>query len=165
MAKQLFIIRHAKSDWDDPKLSDHDRPLNKRGHKNAPEMARRLVKKHLIPEKLVSSTALRALTTARYFADELDIKQKAIEQEPEIYEASASTLLNIVNGFDDKSDRVAIFGHNPGFTTLLLNLCGGDIYNMPTCSVAIVDFPFNSWKLISNGTGELRFFDYPKSQD
>ncbi len=51
MAKQLFIIRHAKSDWDDPKLSDHDRPLNKRGHKNAPEMARRLVKKHLIPEK------------------------------------------------------------------------------------------------------------------
>ena len=76
MSKQLLLVRHAKSDWDNPKLSDFDRPLNSRGEKNAPEMAKRLLKKGLIPQQIVSSPAVRAITTARYFKKSLGLKNQ-----------------------------------------------------------------------------------------
>lgn len=165
MAKRLLLIRHAKSDWGNASLRDFDRPLNKRGKKNAPEMAARLIKAQIKPNLLVSSPALRALTTATLFAEAWQIAPKAIKQEPKIYEASEKTLLSIVNGFDDEYETVALFGHNPGITDFANLLSDGHIYNMPTCSVAIIDFDLDSWALISSGTGNLAVFDYPKNGD
>lgn len=162
--KQLLIVRHAKSDWDEPNLTDFERPLNKRGHKNAPEMAHRLHKKKLIPEQLVTSPAKRALTTAEYFAEEFGIKKSAIVKESMIYEASSATLLRVINNLENKYDFIALFGHNPGITNLVTNLCDADIINIPTCGVTLLEFPFNDWKMISEGTGKLELYDYPKKE-
>jgi phosphohistidine phosphatase len=162
--KQLIIVRHAKSDWGNPDLRDFDRPLNKRGKANAPEMAHRLVKKQIKPQLIVSSPALRALTTAKFFADTWQITLEEIQYEPRIYEASENTLLNVINNFDNSYDHIAMFGHNPGLTDLV-NYLDGHIYEMPTCSVVILEFPFNDWAMISNGTARVLLFDYPKSGD
>src|SRR5687768_11287079 len=140
MAKELIIIRHAKSDWENTNLKDFDRPLNKRGKANAPEMAHRLLNQNIIPQLIVSSPALRALTTAKFFADTWQIPLKEIKQEPSIYEAGVKTLLKVVNQFDNQFDKIAMFGHNPGFTDLV-NYFDGFIDNMPTCSVVLLEFP------------------------
>ncbi|TZF82687.1 histidine phosphatase family protein [Pedobacter sp. BS3] len=161
--KKLLIIRHAKSDWDNMELSDFDRPLNHRGEKNAPEMAQRLLKKHIIPQHLVSSPALRAISTARYFADILGINPEEIQQEKAIYEASFTILLNLINTFDNRFDFIALFGHNPAVTNLVYHLSGKQVYNMPTCSMALIEFPFDEWEYISGNTGDLLWFDFPKS--
>lgn len=161
--KRLLLVRHAKSDWENRDLKDLDRPLNKRGLKNAPEMAARLLKNNLIPEILVTSPALRALTTAEYFADTLGIERSAIIKESAIYEASSSTLLNVINDLDNKYGFAALFGHNPGLTSLALNLCSCDVYNIPTCGMVLIHFPFDHWNMISYWTGDEKMYDYPKS--
>lgn len=162
--KQLIIVRHAKSDWGNPNLRDFDRPLNKRGKTNAPEMAHRLVKKQIKPQLIVSSPALRAITTAKFFADTWQMPLAEILEESKIYEANVDTLLKVINNFDNNYDQIAMFGHNPGFTDLL-NYLNGQIYEMPTCSVAILEFPFEDWAMISEGTAKVVLFDYPKSGD
>ena len=161
--KQLFIIRHAKSDWGDFSLKDFDRPLNPRGHRNAPEMVERFVAKSLKPDVIVSSPALRALTTAKYFAAGWKLEAEQLSTNSSIYEADTKTLLSVINGFNDDFNSIALFGHNPGLTNLLNYLTDGHIANMPTCSAALIEFPFDEWKLISNDTGNLALFDYPKS--
>ena len=164
MAKQLFICRHAKSDWGDAGLRDFDRPLNKRGQSNAPEMAQRLIKQNIYPELVVSSPALRALTTAKHYAQAWQIPADAIQLEREIYEANVSSLLALINGFDNQYQKIAVFGHNPGFTDLV-NYFDGHIYNLPTSGVVILEFPFDSWAELSANTGKVLLFDYPKSID
>jgi phosphohistidine phosphatase len=163
MAKQLLIIRHAKSDWGDFNLKDFDRPLNHRGKKNAPEMVERLVQNHIIPDHMVSSPALRAFTTAKYFATGWKIREVEIEINTSIYEANVKALLKAINNFDDQFNKVALFGHNPGLTDLLNYLTDTHISNMPTCSVAIIEFSCDHWSEISNSMGKLVLFDYPKS--
>lgn len=161
--KQLIIVRHAKSDWDDFSLKDFDRPLNHRGHKNAPEMVERLALKGIKPDTIVSSPALRAITTAKYFASGWSLNANRLTTNANIYEASTKTLLNVINGLDDQFSSIALFGHNPGLTDLLNYLTDEYIANMPTCGVAIIEFPFDEWKLISADTGKLVLFDFPKS--
>lgn len=163
MTKQLLIIRHAKSEWGNLNIKDFNRPLNKRGHQNAPEMAKRLLNKHLIPQQIVSSPALRAITTAEYFAEVLGINSKDIIKEPEIYDAMPFTLLDIINNLDDNKDFIALVGHNPGLTNLLNLYSDSFVQNIPTCGMALIRFPFDSWKMLSRGTGDLLLFDYPKS--
>lgn len=162
--KQLLIVRHAKSDQNNASLNDFDRPLNDRGHKNAPEMAERLIKQDLIPQQIVSSPALRALSTAHYFADTLGITRDKIIKEENIYEASATTLLKIINGFDEQSDFTALFGHNPGLSEIAEQLTGNpELYNLPTTGMALIEFPVDQWSMVSRGTGKLLLYDYPKN--
>lgn len=157
-----MIVRHAKSDWDDHNLSDFDRTLSHRGEKDAPEMAKRLLKKDIIPEYIVSSPALRAKTTAKIFAKTLDLAKP--EYNESIYEADYSTLLSVVNGLPDDYDFVAIFGHNPGLSQLLYGLTH-KMHDMQTCAVAVISFDFDSWKMVSGDTGTLKYYDYPKKDD
>ncbi|RYG19018.1 MAG: histidine phosphatase family protein [Chitinophagaceae bacterium] len=161
--KQLLIVRHAKSDWGDFNLKDFDRPLNSRGQKNAPEMVERLINKSIVPDAIVSSSALRAITTAKYFAAGWKLEPAQLTTNTSIYEANTKTLLDVINGFDDKFDKIALFGHNPGLTDLVNYLTDDYIANMPTCSVVIIEFPFDEWKLISGDTGKLVLFDFPKN--
>jgi len=163
MAKQLLLVRHGKSDWGNTDLSDFDRPLNKRGKENAPEMAERLINRGLKIDQIVSSPAKRAKSTAKYFADAYNIDH--IQFEESIYEANTSALLKVVNGLDDDAENVVMFGHNPGFTDFANELCNADIYNIPTAGMVLISFPFDSWRMVSKGTGELIFFDYPKNSD
>ena len=161
--KQLLLVRHGKSDWANQHISDFERPLNPRGLRNAPEMARRILDRNEIPELIISSPALRAITTARHFAQVWNKPAEQISQEKAIYEANVKTLLHIVNKIDNKYQRVAIFGHNPGFTDLANYLSDADIYNIPTCGTVWIEFPFDDWQQVSHHTGSLLKFDYPKS--
>ncbi|MHB1177916.1 MAG: SixA phosphatase family protein [Daejeonella sp.] len=164
MPKQLLLVRHAKSDWGNNNLTDFKRPLNSRGGKNAPEMALRLKKKGIMPQQIISSPALRAITTAELFAEVLGLEKTDIIKEMEIYEALPSTLLNVINNLDDKSSFTALFGHNPAITYIVRDLCNSDLDNIPTCGMVLIRFLFDNWNMVSAGTGELIFFDYPKSE-
>lgn len=165
MAKKLILIRHAKSDWGSINLTDFNRPLNGRGNANAPEMAERMVKHRIVPDQIVSSPAVRALTTAKYFAKAWHIDADEIQLEPSIYEANIKALLAVVNQFDDEQEMIALFGHNPGLTDFSNYLSNGHIDNMPTCSIVIIEFPVNNWNEVSSDTGKIILFDYPKSLD
>ena len=115
--KSLLIVRHAKSSWDDPSQKDFDRPLNERGKKDAPAMAKHLHKeKNVALDAIVSSPAKRAFTTAKFFAEEFDIKKKHIIEKPELYEASTENFYDVVTSINDDYDAVALFSHNPGIT-------------------------------------------------
>lgn len=164
MPKQLLIIRHAKAEEADFKKSDFKRALSTRGEKNAQEMAQRLQVKKIKPQILLSSPALRAISTANYFATGLGIPTSEIIQDPEIYDALSNTLLDCINKIDDEADFVALFGHNPALTHLVNTFCNSIIYNIPTCGMALIKFPFDSWKMLSQGTGDLIFYDFPKNQ-
>lgn len=161
--KQLLLVRHGKSDWGTAAQTDFERPLNKRGKENAPEMADRLLKRGFKFDLMVSSPAKRALTTAKYFAEAY--KTEDIQLEKSIYEANTTALLKVVNAFDEDADTVIMFGHNPGFTDFANELSDANIYNIPTAGMVLISFPFESWKMISRGTGEMVFFDYPKNSD
>ena len=162
--KQLLIVRHAKSDRNDPGMRDFDRPLNDRGQKNAVEMAKRLIKQDLIPKQLVSSPALRALSTANLFADTFKKDRSEILKVESIYEASPVTLLRVINNLDDESDFTAIFGHNPGVSEIAFLLTdNAGLDNLPTTGMALIEFPFEHWNMVSRGTGKLLLFDFPKN--
>ncbi len=165
MAKHLFIIRHAKSDWSF-EVSDFERPLNSRGFKNAPRMARRLADYVLKPQRLISSPAKRALTTAQIFAEHLGIPVSEITLEPRIYEALPNTLLQIVGDLDNSIDSVAIFGHNPGLTLLVNYLADEHIYNLTTCAIVHLRFDdVTDWASISGGMGTNAWFTEPSTED
>ncbi len=160
--KTLYLIRHAKSSWETMNLTDFDRTLNERGKKNAPEMGKFLKKEKIFPDLIVTSSAKRALKTARIIAEEIGYPKNKIEEEIKIYEATVPTLLKIINSIPDENRVVFLFGHNPGFTDLLNYLTDGNISNIPTCGIAKIEFDADSWKEISGGTGILKMFEYPK---
>jgi len=162
MSKHLFIIRHAKSDWSF-EVSDVDRPLNARGFDNAPKMAQRLIQHGEPPQLLVSSPAKRALTTAQIFAERLHTAVRDIRIDPRVYEALPGTLLDIINEVDNRYDRVALFGHNPGVTLLANVLSDENIANIPTCGIAHIVFEdIQDWAFVSGGLGQLAWFNSPK---
>jgi len=160
--KTLCLIRHAKSSWKFPNLSDFDRPLKKRGISDAPLMGTVLKQKGVKPDLMLSSPANRAISTAKLIAKELGYPQMDIEQNKGIYHAYTTDLLKIVQNIEDKYSTVCIFGHNPGFTDLANFLTGATIFNVPTSGVCCVHFPISTWKDIAQNKGELAFFEYPK---
>jgi phosphohistidine phosphatase len=142
--KTLFLVRHAKSSKDDPTLADRDRPLADRGRKDAPEMGRRLARRGVKTDLLVSSPALRALTTAQLMADEIGIERDKIVVEERLYASSADGLLAVIRALDSKVGCVMLFGHNPEFTELAHRLSPA-IDHMPTCAVAEFRFDTRKW--------------------
>ncbi len=159
--KHLFIIRHAKSSWDDPLQKDFDRPLNKRGQRDAPFMAQRLSLNSNKPEFILSSPALRAITTATVFASELKIVGEFFVQNEKIYDASLNDLLQVVQKIPDAVQNAAIFGHNPGLSHLAAHL-SGEYFDMATCSVVHLEIMQDSWTLVGQNTAILKEYDYPK---
>jgi len=168
----LYLCRHAKSSWDDPGQDDFDRPLNERGLRDAPFMAKVFKARNEPVDLLVGSTANRALTTARFYAGELGARERPhfdpaqprpqLVLESNLYHASVLAIVRIVNGLPDEAQRVMLFGHNPGFTEAVAYLSSEDIGNMPTCGIARIDFPSRSWREVSMDLGTLEWFDYPK---
>ena len=116
--KTLFLIRHAKSSWDDTALPDKDRPLGDRGRRDAPKMGKRLAKRDVKPDLILSSPARRALTTAEIVAKKLDYKLKDIVVDDRLYAGAVHDLLNVIHKVGDKLERVMLFGHNPELTEL-----------------------------------------------
>ncbi|MFT4156100.1 MAG: histidine phosphatase family protein [Parafilimonas sp.] len=162
--KSLLIIRHAKSSWDDLSQKDFDRPLNNRGKKDAPEMAKRICKEKGVKlDAIISSPANRAFTTAKFFAEEFDIKKKNIIKWPELYEASVDKFYKAVMALSDDCATAAVFSHNPGITAFANSLTNVHVDDMPTCAIYAVHIQTGSWKDFKTAKKEFWFFDYPKS--
>lgn len=140
---RLVLVRHAKSDWGNPALDDHDRPLNDRGIRDAPRMARELAETGFRPEVILSSTALRARTTAEAFAVEFGV---AVNLDPELYGAPGRTLLAAAAA--SGAHQVIVVAHDPGMTDLAEQLSGGGIGHMPTCAVATFTWHQDDWDVL-----------------
>ncbi len=160
--KILYLVRHAKSSWDNPGLDDIDRPLNKRGKSDAPEMGDRLKKRGIIPSIIISSPAKRAFTTAKKIARKIDFPREHIKIIKEIYEGSSGDLMQIIKSIPGDPGSIMLFGHNPGITEFANVLCGVNIYNIPTCGIVSIQFDAGEWNRINDRKGTLVFFDYPK---
>lgn len=162
--KRLFIVRHAKSSWDSPYLSDFDRPLNKRGKRNLPDMANRFSETNFQVDFIISSPAERAWATAKGFAKTLNITHKNFMDDERLYHASTTAIKQVISVADNTHDSIMIFGHNPGLTTLINELSDFNLYNLPTCAICGIEFTFNSWKDILNTKGQKIYYDFPKSR-
>ena len=165
--KTLYVVRHAKSSWDDTDLADIDRPLNDRGKRDAPRMGKRLKEKDIHPELLLSSPARRAFSTAKRIGEVLNYKKDHIRTEKELYHASEREIFEVVRALPDKLNTVMIFGHNPGLTDFVNQLLETKrfIENIPTCGIVAFSFSGKSWVDVSKENAQLLFFDYPKSKD
>lgn len=160
--RTLFLIRHAKSSWDNPGLRDFNRPLNERGLHDAPKMAKLLAKKGVKPDLLLSSPAKRAITTAHFFAEAFGLEADDVVQEQEIYEAAVSDILNIVNNLPDSAQSVMLFGHNPTLTDVANRFSDQYIDNIPTCGIVQIESEADSWKAFSEGNAAVKKIFFPK---
>jgi phosphohistidine phosphatase len=167
--KTLYVVRHAKSSWDDPDLSDFERPLNARGKRDAPRMGKRLKEKDLTPDCVISSPARRAHSTAKRICAVLAFDKNKIKTERKLYHASEETILSIVQGIKSSFDTVLIFGHNPGLTDFVNEILNEEsgifIDNIPTCGVVALTFNVDNWSNVDWKKGKMIFYDYPKSRD
>jgi phosphohistidine phosphatase len=161
--KTLYLVRHAKSSWDDPDQPDFDRPLNDRGEKDAPAMSQRLLEKDVNPDMIYSSPAVRALTTAKIMASGLGYSEKKIKTDPVLYHAESEKLWKFVRNFHNECQRCMITGHNPGLTEFANDLMHETLDNIPTCGVVAIRLSIDHWSAVRKGDGHLLFFDYPKN--
>ncbi|HTC01302.1 MAG TPA: histidine phosphatase family protein [Ferruginibacter sp.] len=160
--KTLLVIRHAKSSWEFG-IADFDRPLNERGKKDAPAMAKRLLDKKIKIDAFVSSPAKRAKQTAELFCATYNKNQEEIIFDETLYHAPAKDLFKAVEDIDNKFSTVAIFSHNTGLTNFVNQLVDKVIIdNVPTCGIFAVTIAIDKWKDFDKVKRELLFFDYPK---
>jgi len=163
--KTLIVVRHAKSSWDDPGLSDLNRPLNDRGERDAPMMAKRLKDRGLTISSIVTSPAVRARTTCNVFVDLLGFPKDQVKEVKELYHAGDEIILSVVKKLADQAQDVALlFGHNPGVTEFVNNLLEEDIDNVPTAGVVCCKLKIEKWNDAEWGCGEMEFFDWPKKK-
>jgi phosphohistidine phosphatase len=160
--KYLTLIRHAKSSWDDPELTDFERPLKKRGKKDAPKMGKVVSGRLEKPELFLCSPAKRALKTAHLLCEKLGLVKEELVTDPRLYHAGITDLNAVLSEFENRYIKIFLCAHNPGITEFVNYLTLSGIEKIPTCGVAHIMLPIENWKDISFGIGKLVFFDYPK---
>ena len=141
--KTLLLLRHAKSSWDHPDLVDHDRPLNKRGKRDLPRVGGLLVQAQLVPEHILTSTAVRARKTASGVADASGFTGEICRSE-QLYLAAPRQIMALVRNLSDRHQRVMLVGHNPGLESLLAALSGSD-RAMPTAALGHIELDISHW--------------------
>ncbi len=160
--KYLYLVRHAKSSWTDPRLSDFDRPLNKRGKRDVVFMGKRLATLPYRPEMIVSSPAKRARKTARAIFAEWNFKKKDITLLDKLYTFSAGPIVEVIRGTPDSIKVLAVIGHNYGLTECAEMLGGKAIENVPTCGIVLISFALPTWGQVAPNSGAVLTLDYPK---
>jgi len=160
--KKLYLIRHAKSSWKNPGMSDIERPLNKRGKRDAPFMGKLLNNVGAKPDVIITSPAQRALRTSKVMAEELDYPVKNIIINKLIYEADTNELISIIKSIPDEVNIAMFFGHNPGLTFVNNYLTDKYIDNIVTCGIVEIEFNCDSWKDVNENTGNVISYEYPK---
>lgn len=164
--KRLYLVRHAKSSWADSSLEDVDRPLNKRGRRDAPVMGKRLMNRGAVVEAIWSSPAVRAKETARLLAKAISFPRKTIQSHDEIYSGTMDDILEGIRGCSDTVDNLLLVGHNSvltDFANLLADPGGEEVDWLPTCGVAALEFSCSMWAQLQAGRGRLLFVDFPKN--
>lgn len=159
--KTLVLIRHAKSSWSNIELDDFDRPLNKRGKRDAPFMGEQLHSRNLVPDVFVSSSAKRAKKTAKIVANAIKFSKKDILFDERIYYADEYELFSILKSSDEKISTLFIVGHNYTLTDFANSLSNYNYVNIPTSGMVGMQFK-GKWEDIKYGDGKKLFFDFPK---
>ncbi len=160
--KTLYLIRHAKSDWAISHLSDIDRPLNERGYADAQKMSLILKEKQIVPDLIISSPAVRAISTALIFCRALNYDPKSILLNKNLYDTSVKDYLKCISETDDKYPILFLFGHNPIISNTANVLCNAIPQEMPTCCISGIGADIGSWKQIDKSVHPLTYFDFPK---
>jgi len=160
--KTLYVLRHAKSSWDNAELADFDRPLNDRGESTAPFMGELMAANGFEPEVIVSSPAARARRTAQLAKEGANMPAEIV-YDNRIYEASSRTLQAVAASIDDRFESAMLVGHNPGMEGLV-RLLTGRSEEMPTAALAVIDLDIERWAEIDSGLGHLRRLIRPKDE-
>lgn len=160
--KILFLLRHAKSSWDNASLADFDRPLNERGKNTAPFMGEVMTRREYAPAVVVSSPANRAASTAKLVTESAGLNSD-IRYDDRVYEASPNSLRQVVSELDDAFESAMVVGHNPGMEGFIRYLTG-EIEAMPTAALAVVELNIDSWSEINGDTGKLAEVIRPKDE-
>lgn len=163
--KTLLVIRHAKSSWKDPALTDLQRPLKKRGSHNAVEMAERLGQRQVTVEQVFCSPANRALQTVEHMAPILGIPGGQVEIASDLYTFDYAELMRYLRMLPDSYTDVALVGHNPAITDLVNFLTLEAIRNIPTCGVALLEMDIAEWRDLKAGVARLVHYDFPKNEE
>jgi phosphohistidine phosphatase len=161
--KTLLIVRHGKSSWDEPDLSDRDRPLKDRGITDARKMSAMLLEQKFVPQLVISSPAQRARQTAELFCETFGIPADEIVIDEKLYFQGEKTVINLVKEIDNRFGTVMITGHNPDFTDLANHFMSQSLYNLPTAGVVKLQFDCKSWSEISRSNLKNDICLFPKS--
>lgn len=161
--KTLYLIRHAKSDWSVETLPDIDRPLNNRGYTDAHAMSKRMKEKKIKPDLIISSPAIRAISTALIFSRNLGYDAGAIRISEQLYDTSVKDYLEVLRTIEKEQQTVFLFGHNPIITNCANTLTKSVAHEMPTCGIAGIKIHTEDWKTIDAELNALSLFDYPKN--
>ena len=160
--RTVCFVRHAKSSWDNPALDDIDRPLNPRGKKDAPAMAKRMQEQHIVPDLLVTSPSKRTRKTASYFRKEFGLTKQDVIIDLSLYDATPDDIVAVVQHLDNSKRKVFVFGHNPTLTFLANRFPGVRIDNVPTCGIFQVKSMAPTWdKWVPEECTFIAFY-YPK---
>ena len=160
--KTVYIVRHAKSSWDDFELSDHDRPLLPIGVKKTKKIVSFLVSKNVVPDLFISSSAVRAYETAKLIAEGIGYDPDKIVKSNAIYHAGVDEIYDELFSVDNNVDSVMLFGHNPTLTYFANIFVKDEIDNLPTSGVVSVEFKTNSWETIANAKFKVSFVVFPR---
>jgi phosphohistidine phosphatase len=163
--KRLYLIRHGKSSWSNLKISDFDRPLNKRGKREAPLMAGILEQHGICPDAIISSPAKRARATAEIVAKHVHFPVKQIHFEDQVYTSITVDLLQVLQKISDQVGTAFLVGHNYAITDLAVMLTGVYIAKIPTSGIVAMDLSIKRWSEIGQGKGTMLFFDFPQKHD
>ena len=158
--KTLYVMRHAKSSWDFPELADYDRPLNKRGKRDAPRMAEWLSQQEELPQKIITSGANRALTLAKVVHEKLGCE---LQINDDLYGVGTRELLQIIQNFDDSYECLMIVGHNPELTAFINHYGSMNLLNLPTSGLVRIRFNADHWSSVHKGQTNLHM--WPKLLD
>lgn len=166
--KILYLLRHAKSSWDNADLRDFERPLSDRGVNDIPVMAQRFIDRGSVIDCIVSSPAVRAKTTARAMADKLNFPKDEIISNPELYFAGTGMFLKATKLMDESANTAMLVGHNPAITEFANAMLGDgseEIDNIPTCGLVALELPIEQWADASLASARRTLFDFPKKDD
>lgn len=166
--KYLTLFRHGKSSWKHRELADFDRPLNRRGKRNVPDMAVRFsyflsAKEVPPPEMIVTSCANRALTTARMLCEGLGYSVDRLQLSEYLYDATIKTIEHVISSLPLAYSHIVLVGHNPGFTWFCNQYTDAAIENIPTSGMVSIEFDVDHWLEIPGHKGKLLWFGYPKN--
>ncbi len=163
--KTLYLVRHAKSDWEGEDLSDIDRPLNMRGYRDAHFMSTLLKEKKLIPDLIITSPAVRAISTALIFCRNFNLNCSDIHINANLYGTGVNHYISSIAAIDNRHKSIMLFGHNPIISNLANTLTSAFTQNMPTCCIIGVRQSEDNvdWKSFNNTLGELVLYDFPKN--
>ena len=162
--KTLYLLRHAKSSWDDRELLDHQRPLNKRGKKDAPKMGQWLAEQMKAPQLILCSDSVRTKATIAPILEAWQLSEEQLRLEPQLYHASTDVLWDLVQCCDNSIDRLMLVGHNPGLTDFANSLCQAfHSENIPTAGFAAFSFDIKKWDKARANEAVFETYQFPKN--